>query len=107
MLSFCYSYIAKTETADADMQYIVEKKLSGKGTIQHKNQLLNTTILPDIGKKDRHGTLLALFSRVKDKDNIMKQMIDKYYIDMALFGYNVTLYDGKYYATCMDGNMSC
>ena len=89
------------------MQYILEKKLSGKSTIEHMNQLSNTTILPDIGKKGKYGTLLALFSYIKQKEKMMKKMIDKYYIDMALFGYNVTLHDGKYYATCKDGEIPC
>ena len=40
-----FSFVAKTETADEDMEYIITDKLSGIGGVQHRNPMFNVTDL--------------------------------------------------------------
>ena len=89
------------------MKYILEKKLLGKGSIKHANKGYEQATIPGIGRRTKYGTLLGLFNAMKDKDNIIKYLSEKYHTDMKLFGYNITYRNGKYYATCTDGYMQC
>ena len=54
-----------------------------------------------------YGEFLTFFNTLQNKEAVIRNLTERYYLDMALFGYNVTLNNGSYYATCYDGDMLC
>ena len=89
------------------MEYIVTHKLSGIGGVQHKNPMFNVTDLEFVKPGDEYLHPLLLFNLIEDRGNIIEKVLQIYQLDMLLFGYNVTMINGSYYATCMDGQWPC
>ena len=87
------SFIAKTETASSDMEYIINTKLSGKGNGMHKNDKTATYSKRQISSDG--GIVLPLFSSLPDKLSTAKKLMDIYRLDMVLFGYDYQIRDGK------------
>ena len=69
---------SQDRTADVDMQ---EKKLSWKDTTEHENQQSQFTNIP--GKAEKYGTLLGLFSSIKNgKTKYHRESWHNYYINI-------------------------
>ena len=83
--------------------------MSSKGGLIHKNfkEDTNNTDSPPAVNKNTLGEPLSLFSTLKDREVIIRNFTERYHLDMVLFGYNITLHNGTYYATCNDGQMLC
>ena len=104
--AFDCRYIAKTETANADMEYITTTILKGNKTVLDKNKSIISY------KKDDNkttGELLRFFSYLPNANSVIQKLTEMYYIDMKLFGYNVSFHNGKYYAICTEdgGTLPC
>ena len=89
------------------MKYILDNKLSAKGGVVHKNAKIDTAISSEGYDARQPGECLTLFNTLKHRDEVIKNVTQKYHNDMVLFGYGVTLYNGQYYATCSDGDTPC
>ena len=96
---FIYRYVAKTETANSDMEYIATAILKGNTTTKEKNgSILNY----QNDQNNTTGELLPLFSNLPNAQSVIQKFTEMYYIDMRLFGYNVSFHNGKYYAICSE-----
>ena len=103
-LYFDFRYIAKTETASLDMEYIATAILKGNITIKEMNK---SFIAYQNDDKNTTRELLRFFSDLPNVDSVIQNLTKLYSIDMMLFGYNVSFHNGKYYATCTDNSMPC
>ena len=92
------SFIAKTETANEDMEYIVNTKLSGfSGPLQLRRD--STGLAQE--NTTSHGDIeLPLFSSLKNPEAIIRKLMPRYGLDMKLFGYGFKVKDGKVFAVC-------
>ena len=86
-----YDYIAKLESHEIDMAYIVNKKLSGYGDI--KMNLHSTT-----GGSTAMTNVLPPFSNITLQQT--KRVYDKFSFDMQLFGYSSVYTHGMLHAKC-------
>ena len=94
------SFIAKTETTSADMEYISKAILNGNIT-KNRNKSNRIRTLKFEAKKDpERGELLAFFSRHPDAKTVIQKLTERYNLDMKLFGYDTSYIDGNYYAVC-------
>ena len=89
------------------MEYIVTHKLSGIGGVVHRNPKFRMTDLKYEQPQNRYLHPLPLFNFIKYRGDIIEKLSEMYQLDMVLFGYNVTMINGSYYATCMDGQWPC
>ena len=98
---FHFRYIAKTETANSDMEYIATAILKGNTTIKERNKSIVTY---QNDENNTTGELLRFFSNLSNADSVIQKFTEIYYFDMRLFGYNVSFHNGKYYAICTDNS---
>ena len=92
---YFYSYIAKTESLNQDLTYIIENKLSKRGIPKQLNA----------HRKSEENTVglqwkLPLFSKLKDPEGWIKKVHTVYGEDMKLFGYTYSIINGEVYAGC-------
>ena len=110
-LSYFCSFIAKTETANIEMDYIIKTKLSGKGSAMQRNTYpsnypSNFSSLVHSGG----GKILPLFSMLTKPQDTINKLMTKYGSDMMLFGYNYKLDGDEVLALCdnfKQFNMCC
>ena len=79
------------------MAYIQDVKLSAEGDLEHKNPShhVQTQL-----KREDGGSHLPYFSTLTSSNTTIRLLLDMYYVDMQLFGYELVLENGEYYATC-------
>ena len=86
------------------MEYIATAILKGNTTIKERNK---SFIAYQHADKNTTGEPLRFFSDLPNADSVIQNLTKLYYLDMKLFGYNVSFHNGKYYAICTDYNMPC
>ena len=95
----CCSYIAKTETATQDMDYIIKHRLSGKG-----HAVQNNAYPANFSSDTREGDgrkILPLFSLLKDPRDTIQRLMSIYNTDMVLFRYKYKIdKNGNVFALC-------
>ena len=93
-----FSFIGKTETANNDMGYIAQEKLSGYGgplQLRYDNTDLQKQKMTTNGDID-----LPLFNMLKDPEKTIKELMSRYQLDMSLFGYSYKMNEGKVVGFC-------
>ena len=92
---YFYSYIAKTESMNRDLEYIIEKKLSNRGSPKEMNSRRNS-------EENLEGMdwKLPLVSKLKDPEGWIKKVHSVYGEDMEMFGYSYRIINGQVYAGC-------
>ena len=93
-----FSFIAKTETASPEMDYIINRKLSGVGEVKHRNN--KTAMYTQTEQVSVNEKTLPLFSTLPDPANTIKRLMELYELDMKLFGYDYEIQDGRVIASC-------
>ena len=81
------------------MEYIATAILKGNTTTKVKNKSIITY---QNDEDNTTGELLRFFSNLSNADSVIQKFTEMYYIDMRLFGYNISFHNGKYYAICTD-----
>ena len=80
------------------MDYIINTKLSGIG-----QAILRNNVSVNFGNPEETidgGRILTLFSALSDPQKYIETLMDKYGLDMKLFGYSYKIKDGKVIALC-------
>ena len=75
---------------------ILKRNITKKRNRSNKNNILEF-------KAERHperGELLAFFSKHPDAKTVLENLTERYNLDMKLFGYDTSYFDGNYYAVC-------
>lgn len=85
---YCFSYIGKSETQTADVNYIIDTRLSGRGKNMHRNHRRNTT------------DILTLFTALKQPEYYIKRLMKHYKNDMDFHGYGYKILNGTVYVNC-------
>ena len=89
-----YDYLAKVETFDKDMDYIIDHQFPAK---RGKNTLRNTWGTPKIQK-------IKFYKELKEYEELPEELIhfavSKYSRDFEQYGYTTDRINGKCYATC-------
>lgn len=102
MLIIYFSYIAKTETAAEDQNYIINAKLASRGKPIKLNSAKSASTTDSQSADIKRGTMLPLFSELSDPQYYISQLIKIYGADLKLFGYTYKIDDSdrKVYALC-------
>ena len=89
-----------------EMEYIVHKKLSGRGNSVRRNGFSKRTS----SQKTNVGKILPLFSGLPNPREAIDMLMSIYGTDMELFGYTYRIDNGNVIALCEnynDHNMCC
>ena len=84
------------------MSYIHQVKLSAVGDLEHRNPTNDMNDKEQLDQREDGGYLLPYFSTLGNPNSTIPQLLSMYYVDMQLFGYELVLENGQYYATCVD-----
>ena len=93
VLYIFFSYIAKSDTIETDLNFIIRHKLMGDGTTVHLNIMRDTV-------DNKNGRYLPLFSKLENQTYWISKISELYREDMKLFGYSYFANGKDLYATC-------